>query len=71
MKLKVLVAQSCLTLRDLTHCSPSGSSVHGILQAEYWSRLPFPSPGDLSERVWLSLDKIAICLFFPHVYIIL
>ena len=25
--------------------SPTGSSVHGILQ-EYWSGLPFPSPGD-------------------------
>ena len=24
-----------------------GSSVHGILQAKYWSGLPFPSPGDL------------------------
>ena len=24
-----------------------GSSVHGILQQEYWSGLPFPSPGDL------------------------
>ena len=29
--------------------SPPGSSVHGILQAEYWSGLPFPSPGDLSH----------------------
>ena len=26
---------------------PPGSSVHGILQQEYWSGLPFPSPGDL------------------------
>ena len=24
-----------------------GFSVHGILQQEYWSGLPFPSPGDL------------------------
>ena len=31
------------------HCSPPGSSVHGILQAEYWSGLPFPSPGDLPD----------------------
>ena len=23
------------------------SSVHGILQAKYWSGVPFPSPGDL------------------------
>ena len=31
------------------NCSLSGSSVHGILQQEYWSRLPFPSPGDLPD----------------------
>ena len=29
--------------------SPPGSSVHGILQARRWSRLPFPSPGDLPK----------------------
>ena len=28
VKVKVLVAQSCLTLCDLTDCSPPGSSVH-------------------------------------------
>ena len=28
-------------------CSLQGSSLHGILQVEYWSGLPFPSPGDL------------------------
>jgi len=28
-------------------CSPPGSSVHGIFQEEYWSRLSFPSPRDL------------------------
>ena len=33
MKVKVLVTQSCLTLCDPMDCSPSGSSVHGILQA--------------------------------------
>ena len=33
MKVKVLVAQWCLTLCDLMDCSPPGSSVHGILQA--------------------------------------
>ena len=30
-------------------CSPPGSSVHGILQTEYWSGLPFPTPGDLPD----------------------
>ena len=29
--------------------SPPGCSVHGILQAGYWSGLPFPPPGDLPD----------------------
>ena len=33
-------------------CSPPGSSVHGILQQEYWSGLPFPSLGDLPDWEW-------------------
>ena len=33
MKVKVLVAQSCLTLCNPMDCSLPGSSVHGILQA--------------------------------------
>ena len=28
-------------------CSLPGFPVHGIFQQEYWSGLPFPSPGDL------------------------
>ena len=30
-------------------CSPSGSSVHWILQARLWSGLPFPYPGHLPD----------------------
>ena len=48
MKVKVLVAQSCLTLRP----HGQGSSVHGILQArilEWVVGLSFPSPGDLPD----------------------
>ena len=26
-----------------------GSSVHGFSRQEYWSGLPFPSPGDLPD----------------------
>ena len=26
-----------------------GTSVHGLLQQEYWSGFPFPSPGDLPD----------------------
>ena len=42
-KVKVLVAQSCLTLWDPTDCSPSGSSVHGILQTRIleWAVISF------------------------------
>ena len=29
--------------------APPGSSVHGILQAQNWSGLPFPSPEDLAD----------------------
>ena len=41
--LKVLVAQSCLTLWDPVDWSPSGSSVHGILQTTIleWVAIPF------------------------------
>ena len=35
------------SLRPHGLCNPPGSSVHGIFQEEYWSGLPFPSPGDL------------------------
>jgi len=31
--MKVLVAQSCLTICHTMDCSPPGFSVHGILQA--------------------------------------
>ena len=30
-------------------CSPPSSSVHGISRQEYWSGLPFPTPGDLPD----------------------
>ena len=44
-----LVTKSCLTLATPWECSPPGSSVCGISQAEYWSGLPFPSSGDLPD----------------------
>ena len=50
-KVKVLVTQSCPTLCDPRDCSPSGSSVHGILQGRIleWEAIPFsrglPDPG--------------------------
>ena len=35
----------------VTHCSPPGSSVHGISRQEYWSGLPFPSPSLILKLV--------------------
>ena len=42
-------AQSCLTLCHPMDYSPPGSSVRGISQQEYWSRLSFPPPGNLPD----------------------
>ena len=40
---------SCPTLCTPKNYSLLGSSVHGILQQEYWSGLPCPSPGALPD----------------------
>ena len=42
-----LVGKSCLILCDPVDCGLPSSSVHGIFRQEYWSGLPFSSPGDL------------------------
>ena len=41
-----LVARSCPTLCNPMDYSPPGSSVMGFPRQDYWSGLPFPSPGD-------------------------
>ena len=41
--------QSCLTLCNSIDRNPPGSSVHWILQGEYWSGLPCPPLGDLPD----------------------
>ena len=41
--------QSCPTLCYPMDCSLLGSSVHGFSRQQYWSGLPFPSPGDLPD----------------------
>ena len=44
------VSQSCLTLCEPMDCSPPGSSLSmEFSRQEYWSGLPFPSPGDLPK----------------------
>ena len=45
-----LVTQSCPALCNPMHCSPPGSSVHGISQERYCSGLlPFPPSGYLPD----------------------
>ena len=39
--------QACLTLCD--PCSPPGSMSMGFSRQEYWSELPCPPPGDLTD----------------------
>ena len=43
----ISVAQSYPMPCDSMDCSLPASSVHGTFIQEYWSGLPFPSPGDL------------------------
>ena len=43
------VTQSCPTLCDPMDCSPPGSSPMRFSKQEYWSGLPFPSPGGLPD----------------------
>ena len=56
-KVKVLVAQLCLTLCDPVDCSPPGSSVHVILQTRIleWIAIPFSRGSSLpSNQILVS-----------------
>ena len=55
---KVLVTQSCPTLRDPMSISPLCSPVHGILQARMLKWV-FPSPGDLPHPQTHRLTQIS------------
>ena len=60
-----LVCQSCPTLWDPMGCGLPGSSME-FSRKEYWSELPFPSPGDLPhpgiEPDFLYQRQILFCL---------
>ena len=48
LKMKVLVAQSCLTLCDpMDGIARQAPLSVGFPRHEHWSGLPFPPPGDL------------------------
>ena len=42
-------AQSCPILCDPMDCSPPGSSAMEFSRQDFWSALPFPSPGNLPD----------------------
>ena len=44
-----LVAQLCLTLATLWTVARQASLSMGFSRQEYWTGLPFPSPGDLLD----------------------
>ena len=48
-KLNVWKWKSSLSLCDPMDCSPPGCFVHEFSRQEYWSGLPFPSPGNLPD----------------------
>ena len=41
--------QSCLTLCETVDCTCQGPVSMGFSRQEYWSGLPFPSPGELLD----------------------
>ena len=64
VKVKVLVAQSCVTLCSPMDCSPPGSSVHGILQARILESVAIPfSRGFSGSRDQTQVSHIAGRLF--------
>ena len=56
-----LVAKSCLTSAAIVHQAPLSME---FPRQEYWSRLPFPSPGDLPDPGIepMSLASLAFCI---------
>ena len=61
----VKVSHSYPTICNPIDGSPPGSSVHGILQARYWSGLPLPSAGDLPTQS-SGLDLLHCRLIVYH-----
>ena len=60
--LYVLLLQLCLTFCDPMDCCPSGSSVHGILQARIVEWVVTHLPGDLPDPGIESMSLISLVL---------
>ena len=58
-KVKLLVAQSCLTLCDPLDCSPRGSTEREILQARILGWVAIPFSGDLKSS---ACEQTRMCL---------
>ena len=61
-------AELCLTFDHPMNCRLPVSSVPGIFRQEYWSGLPFPTPGDLppeTKSMSLTSPALASRLFTP------
>ena len=69
-KVKVLVDQSHPTLCNAMDCSPSGSSVHGILQARIleWVAISF-SRGSSRPRDWTPVSYIGRQILYQEAII--
>jgi len=59
VKSETEVVQSCPTLHDPIYCSPPGSSVHGILQAEVleWGAIAF-SKYPIGNNYYIKLHPV-------------
>ena len=55
----VFQVTSAVSLCNPMDCSPPGSSVHGILQEEYWSGLSCPPLRDLPDP---GIESTSLCL---------
>ena len=61
------VAQVCLTLCDFKDCSLPGPLSMEFPRQDYWSGLPFPSPGDLpNPEIKLAFPALAGGFFTPE-----
>ena len=64
VKSESAVAQSCLTLSDLTDCSLPGSSIHGIFQARVleWGAIAFSKTysrlSQMWRKTWILLSQL-------------
>ena len=81
-EVKLLVTQSCLTLCDSMDYTPPGSLSMEFSRQEYWSVLPFPSPGDQIQvsciggrffTIWTTRESLsypssnAFCSTFQYI----